>query len=231
MITTSTSTSIFLLVDLSGGAALLEGFGGIELEFDLALRDLLLLAFFATVGLNAKLRMLAAGGKTLAILVACAAVFLVVQNATGVGLAVLLGQHPGYGLMGGSVSLAGGHGTAIAWGAEAAAAGLEGAPKLGIAFATFGLLAGGLLGGPIAGRLLARIGPERRGRGEDSAAGNSATGEGESRPPLMPSLDQRLGTLLLLALCIEGGSLVNRMLFDQGWCCPASSPRCWWAWC
>ena len=67
-----------------------------------------------------------------------------------------MGEHPGYGLMGGSISLAGGHGTAIAWGAEVAAAGLETAPELGIAFATFGLLAGGLLGGPIAGRLLAR---------------------------------------------------------------------------
>ena len=57
----------------SVGAALLEYFGGTELDFDMALRDLLLLAFFATVGLNAKLRTLAAGGKALAILVACAA--------------------------------------------------------------------------------------------------------------------------------------------------------------
>ena len=81
----------------------------LEISFDLVIRDKLLLVFFATIGLSAKLRTLAAGGKALAILVVVAAVFLVFQNATGVGLAVLLGAHPGYGLMGGSVSFAAGH--------------------------------------------------------------------------------------------------------------------------
>jgi ESS family glutamate:Na+ symporter len=72
----------YILPAVTGGilfsvaAALLESFGGIALSFDMDLRDLLLLAFFATVGLNAKLRMLAAGGKALVILVACAGVVL-----------------------------------------------------------------------------------------------------------------------------------------------------------
>ena len=130
--------------------AVVYGMADLEIAFDMRIRDVLLLVFFSTIGLSAKLRTLAAGGKALAILVVVAAVFLVFQDATGVLLAMAFGVHPGYGLMGGSISFAGGHGTAIAWGAEAEAAGLAGAGAVGIAFATFGLIAGGLLGGPVA---------------------------------------------------------------------------------
>ncbi len=119
-----------------------------QITFDLALRDLLLLFFFSTIGLSAKLRQLAEGGKTIAILVMVAAAMLVAQDVVGVGTALLLGGHPGYGLFAGSISFAGGHGTAIAWGAEASAAGLQGAAEFGIACATFGLVAGGIIGGP-----------------------------------------------------------------------------------
>ena len=74
------------------------------------IRDILLLVFFSAVGLLAKLRGLAEGGKALAILVAVAAVFLVIQDSTGIALAMLFGDHSGYGLMGDSVAFAGGHG-------------------------------------------------------------------------------------------------------------------------
>jgi ESS family glutamate:Na+ symporter len=139
---------------VSVGIALLDTLAGIKITFDLALRDILLLAFFSTIGLSAKFRLLVTGGKALVILIIVSAVFLVLQDVTGVSLALLLGAHPGYGLLGGSVSFAGGHGTAIAWGQVAQEAGLEGAQEVGIAFATFGLIAGGLIGGPIAGRLI-----------------------------------------------------------------------------
>ena len=134
----------------SGVVALVYVASGVEIDFDMRIRDLLLLVFFSTIGLSAKLRTLAAGGKALAVLVVIAAGFLLLQQSTGIGLALLLDAHPGYGLMAGSISFAGGHGTAIAWGAEAEAAGLAGASEIGIAFATFGLVAGGVLGGPIA---------------------------------------------------------------------------------
>ena len=88
-----------------------------------------------------------AGGM---ILVLAAAVFLFLQNALGVLLAFVFGADPAYGLMAGSISFAGGHGTAIAWGAEFEAAGHADAGALGLTFATFGLVAGGLVGGPIA---------------------------------------------------------------------------------
>jgi len=176
-------------------------------------RDLLLLVCFSTVGLSAQLRVLASGGKALAILVVVAAVFLVVQDATGVGLAMLLGTHPGYGLMGGSVSFAGGHGTAIAWGAEAQAAGLVGAGEVGIAFATFGLVAGGLLGGPIARYLMSK----NQIKGAKAAAEASPAQRQEK--PQADEGDQLfnvLRTLLILAICVSVGDTVNRLLFAEG---------------
>ena len=194
----------------SGIVLLLRLFVDLEVSFDLQIRDVLLLVFFSTVGLSAKLRNLAAGGKALALLVVVAAVFLVLQDATGVGLALLFGAHPGYGLMGGSVSFAGGHGTAIAWGAEAEAAGLTGASEVGIAFATFGLIAGGLIGGPIARRLIARHGlqgPEA----EESASKQENRDDGDAA-----QLFHILVAILVLAVCVELGSLVNRALFGRG---------------
>ena len=194
----------------SGVVLLLRQLAEIEVSFDLQIRDVLLLVFFSTVGLSAKLRNLAAGGKALALLVVVAAVFLVLQDATGVGLALLFGAHPGYGLMGGSVSFAGGHGTAIAWGAEAEAAGLTGASEVGIAFATFGLIAGGLIGGPIARRLIARHGLQ----GPEEAA---VASQRENRDDGdAAQLFHILVAILVLAVCVELGSLVNRALFGRG---------------
>lgn len=193
----------------SVAAAVFATVTGREISFDMRLRDLLLLVFFSTIGLGAKFKMLAAGGKALGILLLAATVFLVVQNATGVGLAMLFGVHPGYGLFAGSVSFAGGHGTAIAWGAEAEKAGLVDAGTIGIAFATIGLIAGGLLGGPIAGRLIKRHGLRSAAPVEDETAGEDST-----QGPV--DVRDLLGTILMLALCVGVGDAVNRFLFSKG---------------
>jgi ESS family glutamate:Na+ symporter len=110
----------------------------------------------------------------------------------------------------GSVSLAGGHGTAIAWGKEAAAAGLAGAEEIGIIFATFGLICGGLLGGPIARVLMKRHGLEGRSAQESSA-------ETVTQGPAAPGdqLYNILRTLMILAICVSLGDTVNRYLFSQ----------------
>ena len=198
--------------------AVVYGTADLEIVFDLRIRDALLLVFFSTIGLSAKISSLAAGGRALVILVLVAGVFLVVQDITGVGLAVLFGAHPGYGLMGGSVSFAGGHGTAIAWGAQADAAGLVGASEVGIAFATFGLIAGGLLGGPIARFLIAR----------NRLTGPSEADAPSGEPPAEPAADADsangkpgelfniLTAILVLAVCVGLGDSVNRYLFDRG---------------
>jgi len=128
-----------------------------DIRFDLAARDVLLVVFFTTVGLSANLRLLALGGVMLVVLTAIAVVNLVVQNSIGVGLATLLGYPPAVGLLAGSAALSGGHGTVLAWSPIIASKfDFPGAPAMGVAAATFGLIAGGLLGGPLGHRLITR---------------------------------------------------------------------------
>jgi ESS family glutamate:Na+ symporter len=198
----------------STAMAFLYQFGDIELDFDMRFRDLLLLVFFSTVGLSARLKTLVAGGKALAILVVVSAVFLFAQDATGVLLALLFDMHPGYGLMGGSVSFAGGHGTAIAWGAEAEAAGLADARAVGIVFATFGLVAGGLLGGPIARYLISKHNVQTPAE-PGTAIETTMADEREAAVP-GDQLFNILRTLMILGICVSLGDTVNRFLFYNG---------------
>lgn len=196
------------------GTMLVYNFADMQVKFDMTMRDLLLLVFFSTVGLSARLGQLASGGKALAILVCAAAVFLLLQNSLGVTLAMLFGQHPGYGLMAGSVAFAGGHGTAIAWGQVAVDAGLTDAPAIGLAFATFGLVAGGLVGGPIAKRLIERhqiTGPITA----TATAAENTAGKTEAKDD-SGWLFNVLVSILMLTLCVSLGDIVNRFLATEG---------------
>jgi len=130
---------------------------GVEISFDLTTRNFLLLYFFAAIGLNSDLKTLWAGGKPLAILVAATIVFMFLQNFTGIAVASLMGLDQVVGLLGGSVSLLGGHGTTIAWAPTFAEQhGVANASEIGIACATFGLVLASLMGGPIAKYLITR---------------------------------------------------------------------------
>jgi len=184
---------------------------GIQVEFDMRIRDLFLLVFFSTVGLSARMKTVIAGGRSLAVLVVVAAVFLALQNSVGVAIALASGAHPAYGLLAGSISFAGGHGTAIAWGAVAEEAGFARATEIGLAFATFGLVTGGLVGGPIARRLM------RTGGLEGSVEEISDDGAKIMSELADPTewIRPVLVTLLALALCVSFGDLVNRYLFEQ----------------
>ena len=133
----------------------------LQLEFALGVRDELLIAFFTTIGLSSRLETLLKGGAQLGILLVLAVFYLGIQNGTGVGVATLAGFDQLLGVIGGSVSLSGGHGTAIAWTPIFRDDyGIELAGEIGIASATFGLILGGLLGGPLARFLVQRHGLE-----------------------------------------------------------------------
>ncbi|WP_170557965.1 sodium/glutamate symporter [Ruegeria atlantica] len=126
----------------------------LELSFDLATRDFLLVVFFAGIGLNARISDLISGGKPLFLLLILTLVTIVAQNGIGAIGATIFGYPAQAGVLFGSASLIGGHGTAIAWAPEVAeATGLDGATELGVAVATLGLVLAALIGGPIA-RLL-----------------------------------------------------------------------------
>lgn len=137
--------------------ALLYVVTGIEIEFELSARDFLLVYFFTTIGINASLKDLMKGGKPLVILLVITIAYMVVQNLTGISVAAAFGLAAPVGLLGGSVSLIGGHGTAIAWAPRIATDyGVVNAMEVGIACATFGLILASIMGGPIAKLLINR---------------------------------------------------------------------------
>ena len=145
--------------------AIVFAISGLQIEFDLKARDFLLVYFFTTIGINASLKDLLSGGKPLVILLGLTIAYMVVQNLAGISVASLFDLPAAVGLLGGSVSLIGGHGTAIAWAPRIAEEyGVASAMEIGIACATFGLILASLMGGPIAKFLITRhkLTPERQ---------------------------------------------------------------------
>jgi ESS family glutamate:Na+ symporter len=130
---------------------------GLEISFDLTSRDFLLVYFFTTIGINASFRDLLAGGKPLVILLMITVVTMLAQNFTGISVAALFDMDAAMGLLSGTVSLIGGHGTAIAWSPRIAEDyGIGNAMEIGLASATLGLILASLMGGPIAKFLINR---------------------------------------------------------------------------
>lgn len=129
----------------------------LEIGFDLTTRDRLLVIFFATVGINARLADLVAGGRTLLVLCALSAAFIFVQNIVGIACALAFGMPSAAGVVLGSIALSGGHGTTIAWAPLISSEhGFAAAMETGIAAATLGLIIACVLGGPIAKYLIER---------------------------------------------------------------------------
>lgn len=140
---------------------LLNALFGLSFDFSNELQTTCMLMFFASIGLSADFQRLQQGGKPLVVFIVIVALFIVVQNIVGVGLAASLDLPPLLGLVTGSISLTGGHGTAAAWGAVLESKfGVVGATTIGMATATFGLVIGGMVGGPVARYLIKKTGPE-----------------------------------------------------------------------
>lgn len=125
-------------------------------EFDGVLKDFLMLTFFTTIGFTASGKLLKKGGIGVIIFLFTATLLAVVQNIVGVFLAKIFGLNPLLGLVVGSIPLTGGHGTSGAFGIVLEEMGVTGAFSVAIAAATYGLIAGCLLGGPIAKKLKER---------------------------------------------------------------------------
>jgi glutamate:Na+ symporter, ESS family len=145
-----------------GGLALCAVFtvwqhlAGIELKFDLALQSPLMIAFFLSIGWMASWRNLRRGGPAVVTFFLVCCVILITQNIIGIGVAVALGESPLLGAVAGSVSMAGGPGTALAFAPAFEQAGLASAAPVATACALAGIIMGGLLGSPLAARLIAR---------------------------------------------------------------------------
>ncbi|WP_445495863.1 sodium/glutamate symporter [Photorhabdus sp. SF281] len=182
---------------------------GWEISFDLSLKDPLMLTFFATIGLNANLASLRAGGKVLLTFVFIVVGLLLVQNTVGIALAKLLGLDPLMGLLAGSVTLSGGHGTGAAWGKLFSERyGFENATEVAMACATFGLVLGGLIGGPVA-RFLVRNTATPGLRSDDTEVPTAFEKPYTGR---MITALVMLETIALIAICLMAGNFISELM-------------------
>jgi ESS family glutamate:Na+ symporter len=189
----------------------LRALAGIEVRFDGSLQTPLMLAFFATIGLNADFASLKRGGRVLGIFLLVVTALLVVQNAMGIALAKALGLDPLMGLLAGSITLSGGHGTGAAWGAVFSEKyGVASASELAIASATFGLVLGGLIGGPVARLLIKRV----QVPGLEHAQPRPAKGFEQPNQERMITSFSFIETLALLAISLQVGTFLSG--FIQG---------------
>jgi ESS family glutamate:Na+ symporter len=178
-------------------------------KFALQERDVLLIVFFTCVGLSAKFSRLITGGKALITVLILAVCYLILQNMTGVAVTLFTGLSTAEGVLGGSVSLSGGHGTAIAWAPFFKEHfGIENAMEIGITCATFGLILGGVCGGPIANYLIKRY------QLSPSCKGNLSVGiEDEQEKITVHSI---YSVILILCIAIGIGLQLHQIIDDIG---------------
>jgi ESS family glutamate:Na+ symporter len=194
---------------------------GVGVRFDTTLQTPFMLAFFATIGLGADLRSLVAGGRTLVRFLAVVLAFLLLQNLVGMGMARLLGLDLRIGLLAGSIALSGGHGTAAAWGAVFARDGVPSAVEIGMAGATFGLVLGGVTGGPVAGWLLRHANPAP---GSDAGSEIPPTGFEQPAAVRLITAPVLIETLALIAVCLWLGTLAAGALAGSAFELPVFVP-------
>lgn len=125
-----------------------------EFSFDDTLREVCMVFFFTSVGFQANLKVLKSGGKSLIVFLGLVIALIILQNLTAVGLAKLLNLNPLIGMCTGSIPMVGGHGTAGAFGPVLEDLNIKGATTICTAAATFGLIFGSLIGGPLGKRLI-----------------------------------------------------------------------------
>lgn len=137
--------------------------GWVAFEFTTTLQTPLMIAFFTTIGLGASLSLLRVGGPQVLLFWGLASLLAAFQDVVGVSLAAAMGVHPFLGLIAGSITMTGGHGTGAAFGKLMEDQyGFSAGVTLAMAAATFGLVSGGLIGGPVATALITRHQPERK---------------------------------------------------------------------
>ncbi|WP_299015489.1 sodium/glutamate symporter [uncultured Photobacterium sp.] len=190
---------------------------GIDITFKLSIKNTLMQMFFATVGLAASFKLLAKGGSRVFLFLGVATLYIVIQNAVGVSLSTMLGLDPLLGLIVGSITLSGGHGTGAAWSQTFANDfGLQ-TLELSMAAATFGLIMGGIIGGPVAQRLINKFSLKSEfGCGEHHHVDHpdlvTYSDHEEDRITAKNSIE----VLFILLVCVAGASHVKEFIDGLG---------------
>lgn len=183
---------------------------GLSFSFDTNLQTTMMLVFFSSIGLSANFARLAKGGKPLIIFLGAALGLIMLQNTVGIFSSMALGLDPAYGLIAGSVTLTGGHGTGAAW-AETLTNrfGIHGALELAMACATFGLVFGGILGGPVASFLLKRAHKEKVQEDENI----DDVQEAFEKPVYRRKINTRsiIETITMMSICLFAGQYLDAL--------------------
>ena len=177
--------------------------------FNNDIKNLLMIAFFTTVGFSASLKILAKGGVGVALFLLAATILVILQDIVGPVLAKALGINPLLGLAAGSIPLTGGHGTSGAFGPYLEELGATGATVVAVASATYGLIAGCLIGGPIARRLMIKnnLKPTESKEGVDNSLLGSTTEVTE---------ESLFSAVVYVGIAMGIGALINNMLAKAG---------------
>ena len=184
--------------------------GTVEFEFDETLKNVFMVAFFTSVGFQANVKILRSGGVSLLVYLICVVVLIVGQNFLAIALSKFLGVSSFVGLCTGSISMVGGHGTSGAFGSVLESLGLDGATTLCTAAATFGLVGGSLMGGPIGRRLILKKNLLETAVKEDDAV----LVEEEKKHNRSP---QRYATAIYqISLAMGLGTVVSELLTQTG---------------
>ena len=194
----------------------------LNLQLETVGQPLLLVAFFTTIGMGASVALLRSGGAAVLVFLIFATVVCVAQNVLGMAVAAGLGENPLMGVMAGSVTLMGGPATGLAFAPEFTKAGLPGAEVLAITSAVFGIVCGGLAGGPVGTWLVHRHKLEPAGRPVASAGGNVP---GEPLREIVVHVEREdtaiIRNLAVLALAMGAGSVLSRYIQAAGFTLPA----------
>ena len=212
---------IFSLITL-----MLYGWFDVEVSFDGTLKDVFMLAFFTSVGFQSDLKVIKKGGKLLVILLALLVVIIALQNLMPMGITRLMGVDPLIGMAAGSISMTGGHGTAGGFAKVLEGMGLHGAGTIGMAAATFGLIAGSMIGGPLAERIIRKkvtheqmqpqdeeIDPAMAGIESDEA---SPTGRKKRVSTNEQEFQQYAKACYVILLVMGGGTLLSWLFAKTG---------------
>ncbi len=208
-----------------------RGQGVTLFEFDTTLQSPLMIAFFATVGFGASLQLLKIGGPQVAMFFGLATAFAILQNVVGVAIALLFGLDPLFGVLAGSVTLTGGPATGLAFAPQFEEAGVVGASSIAVAMAMAGIIAGGLIGGPVSTWLIERKQLAKTGRGGKPVTVTTVTTAtevtvGAESPMDLPDDDSAetwmvLKSVVVLLMAMWLGLYVSQWIQAQGITLPA----------
>lgn len=190
----------------------------LKITFNLEIRNLFLLIFFANVGVSSRLNQLLKGGKTFIILLGVMFVFIICQNLIGILGAFIFNLPLVNGLFAGSITFAGGHGTAITWSKYFADIGVHGVEEFGLIAATFGLILGGLVGGPVSYSLIKRYSlvKEQRHLFDSNADPADFNIPPSMSKHIMVDTTCIMRVIFEIALTVVSGTFINKLLHQHG---------------